>query len=175
MAAQNVGAGKWDRVAEVTRTGVIFNLVMTGALVGLMLLFNRHSLGIFLPDDGGAIGIAQHINAVVSWTFILFGVTIVLFGTVRATGAVLPPLVILAISVWGVRVPFAWLLEPHFGADAIWWSFTAGSVVSLALAAAYYRWGSWRQARMLSPTPVAQAADTGAAVPTAAVVGRRAN
>ena len=28
----------------------------------------------------------------VSWTFILFGVTIVLFSTVRATGAVLPPL-----------------------------------------------------------------------------------
>jgi Na+-driven multidrug efflux pump len=156
----------------------LFSIVMTGALVGLMLLFNRHSLGIFLPDDGAANGIAQHINAIVSWTFILFGVTIVLFGTVRATGAVMPPLVILLISVWGVRLPFAWLLEPHFGPDAIWWSFAVGSCVSLVLAVAYYRFGGWRRARLLpvagrgDGVPVGQVADTGVAVPTATVVER---
>ncbi len=93
MVAQNVGAGLWPRVARITRMGLLFNVVMTGAIVALIYLFNRHSLGIFLGDDSTAIGIAQHINRVVLWSFILFGFTIVVFGTVRATGAVMAPLV----------------------------------------------------------------------------------
>src|SRR5439155_7428569 len=32
MAAQNVGAGRWDRVAKVARSGVISGLVVTGLL-----------------------------------------------------------------------------------------------------------------------------------------------
>ena len=49
-----------------------------------------------------------------------------------------------------MRIPFADLLQPHMGADAIWWSFPASSIVALVLSMAYYRWGLWRQARMLT-------------------------
>jgi len=149
MVAQNVGAGLWHRVNSITRTGLAFNLAMTGALVTLIYVFNQHALGLFLPGDGEAIGIAQHINVVVLWSFILFGFTIVLFGTVRATGAVMAPLVILFVSMWLVRLPFASLLTAHFGAGAIWWSFPVGSLVSVALASLYYLRGTWRASHML--------------------------
>jgi Na+-driven multidrug efflux pump len=164
MVAQNVGAGLWGRVRRVTQAGLLFNVLMTGTLVGLVYLFDHHSLGLFLGDDSVAIGIAQHINAVVLWSFILFGFTIVIFGTVRATGAVMAPLVILFISMWLVRLPLAHALGPRMGAESIWWSFPLGSVVSLALAIGYYRFGNWRRSHML-PEPahaevVGQAPDT---------------
>lgn len=168
MVAQNVGARRWDRVSRITSTGLGFNLLMTGALVALVYLFNRHSLGLFLPDDGVAIEIAQHINAIVLWSFILFGFTIVLFGTVRATGAVMAPLAVLFVSMWLVRLPFAWWLGKSIGADAVWWSFPLGSVVSIALAAAYYRFGNWRASHVLSTGPaevVGQAPDTSMGTP----------
>lgn len=170
MVAQNVGAGRWDRVGRITGMGLAFNLAMTGALVGLVYLFNRHSLGLFLPDDGGAIEIAQHINAIVLWSFILFGFTIVLFGTVRATGAVMAPLAVLFVSMWVVRLPFAWWLGRTMGADAVWWSFPLGSVVSITLAGAYYRFGNWRASQMLPAAPAAcevvgQAPDTSMGTP----------
>ena len=144
MAAQNVGAGRWDRIGRITASGVGFNLVLTGALVALLWFFDRPVLGLFLVGDSAAIETAVHINNVASWSFILFGVTIVLFATVRATGAVTPPLVILVISVLIVRTGFAFGLQDRLGPDAIWWSFPVGSVVSLALAAGYYRFGGWR-------------------------------
>jgi hypothetical protein len=97
----------------------------TGALVAVVYLFNRGALGIFLPDDGAAIAIAQHLNAIVVWSFLFFGLSFVLFGVVRATGAVMPPLIILTVALWFVRVPFAWLLRGRLGADAVWWSFPA--------------------------------------------------
>ncbi len=168
MAAQNVGAQRWDRIARITTVGVVYNFVLTGALVAAVYLFSRFAVGIFLPGDSVAIGIAQHLNAIVVWSFLFFGLSFVLFGVVRATGAVMPPLIILAIALWLVRVPFAWLLRDTWGADAVWWSFPLGSLVAMTLAAAYYRWGNWRHASMLGDQSQ-QAASTGLDVPATAV------
>jgi diguanylate cyclase (GGDEF)-like protein len=38
MAAQSIGAGRWDRLAAVTRAGIVANVAMTGVLVALLLL-----------------------------------------------------------------------------------------------------------------------------------------
>ena len=169
MVAQNVGAGLWARVSRITQVGLLFNVLMTGALVALIYLFNRHSLGLFLGDDGVAIEIAQHINRVVLWSFILFGFTIVVFGTVRATGAVMAPLVILFVSMWVIRLPFAWILGPRIGAESIWWSFPLGSVVSVVMAFLYYRYGNWKRSHILPAAPhpaaVGQAPDTSMGTP----------
>lgn len=148
MAAQNVGAGKWERVERSARAGVVINLLLTGSLLALIYVIDPLIAGLFLPDQPEAVAMAEHINAVAAWSFLLFGVTFVLFGIVRATGAVTPPLVILFVSLFVVRIGFAELLEPAWGADAIWWSFPVSMSVSVALAAAYYRWGGWRKARM---------------------------
>ena len=72
----------------------------------------------------------------------------VLFGVVRATGAVMPPLVILAVALLGVRFPLAVAFLDRFQADAIWWSFPISGLVALALAVLYYKFGPWRSARM---------------------------
>ncbi len=155
MAAQNVGAGKWDRVHRVAMTGVAYNFLLTGVLVLTIYLFNRGALGLFLPAGSPAIEIAQHINAIVVWSFMFFGVSFVLAGVVRSTGAVIPPLIILFIALWLVRIPFAYALVSRWQADAIWWSFPLGSLVSMSLSIAYYRFGNWRSARMLASAPTA--------------------
>ncbi len=148
MAAQNVGAGKWDRVGKVAITGVLFNFLIGGSLIAIVYLLNRHALGLFLPADSAALKIAVHLNAIVVWSFALFGVSIVLYGVVRATGAVMPPLIMLIISLWLLRVPFAFSMLDRWHADAIWWSFPLSSFVSMLLSVAYYRFGGWRKVRM---------------------------
>lgn len=160
FAAQNVGAQRWDRVDATARSGIIINVALTGALVAIVYLVDPFIVQAFLPSDP-ASATAEHINSIGAWAFIAFGVTFVLFGVVRATGAVTPPLLILIISLFGVRIGFAALLQPTLGADAIWWSFPASMMTSMLLAMAYYRWGGWRKSRMtlrpLVPTPVADA------------------
>ena len=152
MAAQNVGAQLWGRVRATARQGVLFNFLLTGVLIAPLILLDRFTLALFLPDGSQALEAARHLNHIAVWSFLFFGVSFVISGVVRSTGAVLAPLLILAGSLWGVRVPFAELLQPYWGADAIWWSFPASSLVSMLLSLAYYRWGGWRKARMLEPT-----------------------
>ena len=149
MAAQNVGAQRWDRIGAITAAGIGFNVVLTGALVAALYLFDRAVLTLFLGEDSAAVGIASDINTIVAWSFVLFGITVVLFGTMRATGAVTPPLLILTLSLLGVRALFAVGAQRWLGQDAIWWSFAVGSIASLALASGYYRWGGWRAAHMV--------------------------
>lgn len=167
MAAQNVGAGHWARVEATTRTGVIFNFLMTGALIAPLILFDHATLSLFMPDGSAALPVARHLNHIAVWSFLFFGVTFVISGVVRATGAVVPPLVILGIALWGIRIPFANLLQPHIGVDAIWWSFPASAVCAMLMSLAYYRWGRWREARMLPlrPAEVAIPAEVPAQVP----------
>ncbi len=153
MAAQNIGANRWDRVGQVTRIGILYNIALTGVLVGAVLWFDRTTLGLFLAPDSPAIPIGQRISVIASWSFILFGVTMVLFGTVRANGAVWGPLLILFVAMFPVRLGLALLLRPTLGADALWWSFPAGSMATLVGAALYYRYGPWRRGALRVPQP----------------------
>ncbi|WP_205481469.1 MATE family efflux transporter [Sphingomonas arenae] len=148
MAAQNIGAGKWDRVSSITRSGVIYTLLITAGLIVLLTMADRAVLALFMGSDSPSLPIARHIHMLATWNFLLFGVTMVLFGTVRANGAVWGPLVILAIGLVPVR--FGWVLGTYswLGADAIWLSFPVSSFVNLVLAAAFYLHGGWKKARM---------------------------
>jgi putative MATE family efflux protein len=145
MAAQNIGAGRWDRVGQITRSGVLTNIVMTGVLILILLLVDRYLLALFLEQGGEAMRLAQHILRVASWTFIPFGMTMVIMSTLRANGAVMPPLIILAITMFPIRLGLYYVGYPLIGSDAIWWSFPLSSLCSLAFATWVYRRGNWRR------------------------------
>jgi putative MATE family efflux protein len=152
MAAQNIGAGHWERINKITRSGVISTLAITALLVGILAIADRPALALFLGEDSTALPIARHIQLLGTWSFLMFGVTLVLFGTVRANGAVVGPLVILTIGLIPVRLGFAYGAQPWLGADALWLSFPASTIVNLVLAVLYYRSGDWRKARMAPPS-----------------------
>ncbi|HEY4749412.1 MAG TPA: MATE family efflux transporter [Steroidobacteraceae bacterium] len=148
MTAQNVGAGKWHRVPSIARTGVLYNVLLTGSVAALIELLNRQVFGLFLPSGSGALDIAAHMNHIVTGSFIFFGISVTLFGVVRATGAVMAPLLILTLSLLVVRFPLAEVFLGRYQVDAIWWSFPVSSVLSAFLALLYYKYGGWRSAHM---------------------------
>ena len=150
MASQNVGAGRMDRVDKIAGIGALYAAAFTGVPVVLIYLAEPAALWLFLPAGSPSHDIAIHINTFVLWGFIPFGISFVLSGIVRATGSVWPPLLAMVIAMWLVRIPFANLMIPHIGADAIWSSFPLGSIVSCTLAASWYRWGPWRKGRMMN-------------------------
>jgi len=153
MAAQNIGAGHWERVARVTRVGIIQNLVITGALVVLLAVADRPALALFLGGHSPALPIAQHIQILATWSFLMFGVTMILFGVVRANGAVVGPLIILIIGLYPGRLGFALGAYRWLGADALWLSFPVSSLANMAMAIGFYAHGGWKRQRMM-PDPI---------------------
>ena len=151
MAAQNIGAQKWERVGRITRVGIVQSLLITGGLIVLLTLADRTVLALFMGGGSPALPIARHIHLIATWNFLLFGVMMVLFATVRANGAVWAPLIILAIGLVPVRFGYIFATYGWLGADAIWTSFPVTSLINVGLSAAYYLQGGWRKARMMAP------------------------
>jgi putative MATE family efflux protein len=149
MTAQNVGARKWDRVTRIAGVGVLYSVLLTGSVVLAIELLNTQVFGLFLPAGSRALAEAAHMNRIVTGSFIFFGISVALFGVVRATGAVMAPFVILTVSMFAVRFPVAKFFLDRYQVDAVWWSFPISSVISSCLALAYYRFGGWRSAHLL--------------------------
>ena len=126
MAAQNIGAGNWDRVAKITRTGVLYDSARSPARSSSCSPSPTGRARLFLGGTAPAMPIARHIQLLATWGFLFFGVTMVLFGTVRANGEVIWPLIILAIGLYPVRLGFAFGASDWLGADALWLSFPVG-------------------------------------------------
>lgn len=93
---------------------------------------------------GGAAALDLRADAGDGAWRVAFGVALVLFGTVRANGKVVAPLVILFLAMYPVRLGFAYGFRPSISADALWWSFPAGMVAVMLMAVAYYRRGGWK-------------------------------
>ncbi|AMP39311.1 MATE family efflux transporter [Ralstonia solanacearum] len=146
MAAQNLGARRLDRVGRIALAGIALNVTMAGGMVLVIQCFSGAVLGMFLPARMETLQAAQHINAMVAWSFIPFGVTFVLASIIRASGTAMPPLVILFVALWCIRLPAAAVLMNAWGADALWASFGLGSVSAMLMSMAYYRWAGWRAA-----------------------------
>ncbi|MDE0945794.1 MAG: MATE family efflux transporter, partial [Sphingobium sp.] len=151
MAAQNIGAGRWDRISRITGYGIGYQLLITGTMVVVMLTFHQPLLGLFLGGNDAVIAEAWHMQLRVSWSFLAFGCTMILFGVMRANGVVIKPLIILIFTLFVVRLGFYYLAYPRIGADALWFSFPVGSFVSLQLASLVYAHGGWRKAKLLVP------------------------
>lgn len=157
MAAINIGAGHWHRVELIARRGCSMSLVIACVATAAVYALGDRPLRLFMPEGGEVLALAWQINLIVLWGWIALSASMGLFGVVRANGAMLPPMLIFAVSMWAARVPFAQVLQPVLGADAIWWSFPFGSICAAAMALSYYRWGHWRRRPLMlaghRPTP----------------------
>lgn len=150
MAAQNIGAGRWDRIGRITTVALLFMAVTTGTLVAATLLFHAPLHALFLGDNAAAIGAAWQMQLLSSWSFLMFGGTMILFGVMRANGAVIAPLMIMLATLIFVRLGVYYIAYPYFGADSLWIGFSVGSCSSFLLAAILYRWGRWRDRPLMA-------------------------
>ena len=140
-ATQRDGAPAPSFTTQATLGGKEFTFSLADALKrGPVVLY-------FYPKDGtSGCTIEAHMFADAMEDFEKLGATVI--GVSR--GALLwGPLVILAVALFPVRLGIAYALQPMLHADAIWWSFPAGTLASMAMTIAYYRYGNWRKGRLM--------------------------
>lgn len=138
LVAQNIGAGRWDRVQKLSRVGLAYGALATAALVMLAEILGAHAYSFFLPEGSPSLGFAEEIDREATWSLIIVGGYTVWLGVLRATGAVWAPLAISAV-VLTVRFPVTAALSSFWHTQAIWWSFPASAAVTTSLAALHWR------------------------------------
>jgi len=155
MVAQNVGAAQHDRVGRITSAGIGVTVFITTVMSALLLAFDTPLISLFLGSGSEAIPIANRIQLIAIWAWVLSGTMMIMMGTMRAYGAVVAPLIIMFIALYPGRIGFYGLFYPMLGADALWISFPFGSVLALAMTWLVYRRDNWRNVHIASAASLA--------------------
>ena len=144
--AQNIGAGKYERVKEGLKASLFMVVVFSLTITVLIFLFGNQLLGLFLDpgDTSGALGYGLAYMHTVSVFYILMGLLFVPNGMLRGAGD-MGAFTFSSMANLFSRVAIAYALAylTPLGANAIWWSIPAGWAIGAAVSLSRVRSGRW--------------------------------
>ena len=138
FGAQAIGAGKADLLNKVTRTALIMNIVITGALVLLGYLLSKYLMALFITDPH-VVEIGQELLFIVLWAILFFGASGIFASIMRSSGTVNMPMAINIAAIVCVEMPCAYVFSSWFGLKGIWYAYALTFVVMCILQGLYYQ------------------------------------
>lgn len=137
--AQNLGAGKRERLPMGFRTGVRLSFIATVPFFVLYFFFSRGMMGLFLnADSGEAIRAGVEFLRIVSPLYFMISIKLMTDGVIRGSGAMVY-FVLATIPDLILRIAFAYLLTPRFGSRGIWMAWPFGWFAASGLTILFYR------------------------------------
>jgi Na+-driven multidrug efflux pump len=90
---------------------------------------------------------------IVAWSFGFIGLQFALMGVLRASGEMIPAMVISLVSQWALQIPLAFALSKYttLGVDGVWWSTPIANIATALVAALWFLRGSWKTRKLISP------------------------
>lgn len=148
--AQNIGAGKTDRVKQGYKASMLMVLIFSVVITVIIYLFGPSLLGLFLNQgaEGSAMGYGLKYMQTVSVFYVLMGFMFVGNGLLRGAGD-MGAFMLSSMSNLFVRVAAAYLLAHFMGASAIWWSIPAGWAVGSVFSFVRIRNGKWKLKKLV--------------------------
>ncbi|MBR0689462.1 MATE family efflux transporter [Bradyrhizobium manausense] len=137
LGAQAIGGGDRARLDGIVRTGLAFNLVLTGGLVALIYLAPRAVLGIFITD-GAVLDLAEGLLLVALWSSVPFGLATTFSGAMRAAGVALTPMLLSIFAIVAIELPAAVMLSRSIGLAGVWAAYPIVFCAMFVLQMGYY-------------------------------------
>lgn len=137
--AQNLGAGKKERLSPGFRTGVGLSLLAAVPFFALYFFFGRQMMGLFLgPDTGEAVRSGMEFLHIVSPMYFIIAIKLMTDGIIRGSGAMVY-FVLATVPDLIIRIIAANLLTVKFGSTGIWMAWPFGWTAATVLTLIFYR------------------------------------
>ncbi|WP_077623626.1 MATE family efflux transporter [Sediminibacillus massiliensis] len=147
MAGQNIGVAKWNRVRDISKYGVLYNLGIMLVLACLLVVFADFAIRLFIQEEE-AVQFGGDYLRIVAFFYPFLGINFILNGIVRASGAMYQVLILNVISFWVLRYPLTYLCSAWLGEKGIAFGMGISFVISSIAAFLYYRFGKWREKQL---------------------------
>lgn len=143
--AQNIGAGKIDRVKSGVKSSV--KIIIVFCLISSIIIVSCS--GFFMKafvDSSETVVIQTGVDylSVVGIFYVLIGFLFMFYGFFRGVGSLKTSILLTIISL-GTRVALAYILSsiPSIGAKGIWWSIPIGWILADTVGFIIYKKGRW--------------------------------
>lgn len=136
--AQNIGAGKFDRVKTGIKSGGIMSFIVAIPFAIGFFFFGGELTSVFATEGGEEIiRTGRVFLQIASPFYLVIGFKIVIDGAMRGLGIMKPFITATCLDLV-LRVVFAYILSPIFGSDGIWMSWPVGWMIALFIDVAFY-------------------------------------
>ena len=137
--AQNIGAGKQERIPMGFRTGLKLSELTALPFVVLYFGLSQQMMGLFLnAESSAAIHAGVMFLRIVSPWYFMIVVKLMTDGIIRGSGAMIY-FVIATIPDLILRIGFALMLSPRCGSTGIWMAWPLGWIAATVLTIIFYR------------------------------------
>lgn len=137
--AQNIGAGKQERISMGFRTGLKLSELTALPFAVLYFGLSQQMMGLFLnAESSAAIHAGVMFLRIVSPWYFMIVVKLMTDGIIRGSGAMIY-FVIATIPDLILRIGFALMLSLRFGSTGIWMAWPFGWIAATVLTIIFYR------------------------------------
>ncbi len=139
FTAQNMGAGKKERVREGFLAGVKMALLVVVPFFAAFFLFGRQMIDLFMTEGSGvALHTGVEFLRIIAPFYFLIAIKLMADGVLRGAGA-MKQFMTATFADLVLRVILAFLLAGRLGSTGIWLSWPIGWIVAFVLSIVFYR------------------------------------
>lgn len=144
--AQNVGAGKNDRVKAGYRASYGIVIALAAVICLVVQLLARPLISLFMEDTGTTVAFETGMACTrfMGWFYVLIGLKMISDGVLRGAGDMVMFTVANLVNL-GLRVILAITLAPQFGIAFVWVAVPVGWFINYLISFLEYRTGKWKK------------------------------
>ncbi len=144
FTAQNIGAGKHERVPQGYKAGIIFIAVCLVPFIICYIFFTETMIGLFFSEPSEeALKIGTSFLRAASPFYIILGVKLLSDGVLRGAGA-MRSFMAATFSDLLLRVILSYILVPVMGFDGFLWAWPLGWILAAVMSFWFYFRGNWK-------------------------------
>ncbi|MDD6210185.1 MAG: MATE family efflux transporter [Bacteroidales bacterium] len=144
FTGQNIGAQRFDRIKNGLRYSLLISAIISISAAIAITFFGDKIMMLFTTDQE-VITIGKEYLLIVCSFYIFHGLMNTYNGLLRGSGATFFPMVVSLISLWIIRIPFAYLFSEIWGVTGVWWSIVTGWVLGFVATYIYYKMNNWKE------------------------------
>ena len=144
--AQNLGAGKTDRVVKGYHAAIRMVIFCAVVLCVILELFHQPIMALFLGADSAAEAFTTGENYLIfmGWFFCFIGFKMSVDGLLRGSGDMIMFTVANLVNL-SIRVIVAMTCAPRFGIAMVWCAVPIGWIANFLISYGRYRTGKWKE------------------------------
>lgn len=150
FTAQNMGAGKPDRVKRGYRVayGIVFAFAVL--ICAVLLLFKRQIIGVFMDGEANSLAYSTGVSylSFIAFFFVFIGLKATTDGVLRGSGDVVVFTAANLVNLT-IRVAVANLCAPVLGVAAVWYAVPMGWTANYIISFCRYLSGKWSEKRLI--------------------------
>ncbi len=156
FTAQNIGAGKTERVKKGFRAGVLMAVCVAVPFFLAYFFFGETMLQLFMNEESSlAMATGKEFLRIVSPFYFVVLIKLMADGVLRGSGA-MAEFMAATFSFFLLRVVLAYILFSPLQATGIWTSWPIGWAVAAGLSVLFYGKGRWEPGRFRGKTSAAE-------------------